>query len=86
MIESGVWFHETVNDQKLLLSGRGRDKNLAINERTRFNSYGNSFLYLNKDMRKIEYLNNGMIASLMVEEVERVLDNLEKFQKLIPKN
>lgn len=86
MIESEIWFHETVNDQKLLLSGRGRDKNLIINERTRLNSYGNSFLYLNKDMRKIENLTNGLIASIMVEEVERVLNNLEKFQKLIPTN
>jgi hypothetical protein len=70
----------------MLLSGKGRNKELVIsNSGEVFNSYGLNFIYLNMDVSS--YANNPIITlvKFIVNEIKRVLENIDKFKQNIPK-
>jgi hypothetical protein len=83
LLNNGLWFY---NENGMLLSGKGRNKELVIsNSGEVFNSYGLNFIYLNMDVSS--YANNPIITlvKFIVNEIKRVLENIDKFKQNIPK-
>lgn len=83
IIKDKLWFHD---ENGKLLSGKGRNKELVIsNSGEVFNSYGLNFIYLNLDVSS--YANNSTISlvEFIVNEIKRVIENIDKFKQNIPK-
>ncbi len=83
LLNDSLWFH---NENGTLLSGKGRNKELVIsNSGEVFNSYGLNFIYLNMDVSS--YANNPIITlvKFIVNEIKRVIENIDKFKQNIPK-
>jgi hypothetical protein len=82
LVEKKLWFYDLDGE---LLSGNGRKNKdiLKINDSTIFNSYGLNFIYLNKNVSEYNDKPISDLVDLICGEVKRVIDNFDKFEKLI---
>jgi hypothetical protein len=80
-----IWFHDNETTDKKLLTGNGkRDKEkFRINEETVFNSYGLSFIYLNKDLSRFIQKPIFELVDFMYSEIVLVQKNINEFHSHI---
>jgi hypothetical protein len=87
LVENKLWFYDFDKNDPELLSGNGRNKKMYIlgNENKKFNSYGDTFIYLNKDMSSYREKTIDDLTTFISNEVGKVYQDIDTLESLFPK-